>query len=46
MLGKNIKVHCGTGGAVKDNLIIIQGKHIEKIHIYLKKLGYKSIKIK
>ena len=46
VLGKNIKVHCGTGGAVKDNLIIIQGKHIEKIHIYLKKLGYKSIKIK
>ncbi|MCX8481931.1 MAG: translation initiation factor, partial [Sediminibacterium sp.] len=34
-LGKNIKIHCGTGGAVKDNLIIIQGNHKEKIQNHL-----------
>lgn len=45
-LGKNIKIHCGTGGAVKDNLIIIQGNHKEKIQNHLNKLGYKSIKTK
>lgn len=39
-LGKVIKTHCGTGGSVKDGIIIIQGDQCEKIAAYLKNKGY------
>lgn len=41
LLGKKLKTACGTGGSVKDNLIIIQGAHVEKVKTFLREWGYK-----
>jgi len=46
VLAKKLKTFCGSGGSVKDNEIIIQGDHREKILRWLLKNGFsKSRKI-
>lgn len=41
-LGKMLKKACGSGGAIKDDDIEIQGDHREKVATLLQKKGYKT----
>lgn len=43
-LGKQIKTKCGTGGSVKDGLIMVQGDYKEKIIAWLRDWGYRLTK--
>lgn len=41
-LAKKLKAQCGTGGAVKENTIEMQGDHAQKLVQLLVGLGYKA----
>ena len=41
-LATELKRRCGTGGSVKDGVIIIQGDHKETLVTELKNRGYKA----
>lgn len=43
-LGKKLKTFCGTGGAVKDGEIIVQGDNRDKVLQWLQKNGFKNAK--
>lgn len=41
VLGKQLRTACGSGGTVKDDVLEVQGDHVERIVAELEKLGHK-----
>lgn len=43
-LGKQLKTKCGVGGTAKDNEIVLQGNHKDKVIKWLQEWGYSGTK--
>jgi translation initiation factor 1 len=43
-VAKKLKTHCGTGGSYKDDEVMIQGDHREKVLQWLLKNGFSKAK--
>jgi len=41
-LSKQMKQHIGTGGTLKDGVIVLQGDHIPKVITFLKNKGFQT----
>jgi len=39
-LAQKLKTHCACGGTAKNNEVLLQGDHREKVRSYLIRLGY------
>jgi len=39
-LARKLKTHCACGGTVKNNAIMLQGDHRQKVYNYLTKNGF------
>ena len=40
-IAKDLKRQCGSGGSIKDGIVIIQGDHRQTIQVELQKQGFK-----
>jgi translation initiation factor 1 len=40
LLGKQLRMACGTGGTVKDGVIEVQGEHCDAVILALQKQGF------
>jgi len=44
-LAQKLKAHCACGGTAKNNEILLQGDHRDKVRSYLIQLGYPEVNI-
>lgn len=45
-IANTLKTACGAGGTVKEEVIMVQGNHVEKVVGILKDMGFGDVKIR